>query len=93
MDKNITTQEAVGHLMKALNEDPDYRETWKANIAMAFKDEFSNNTFGAIQHVDEVDIHLIANNAADNFLDLLTKNEYKYMVHLPDGSSFFTATI
>lgn len=60
-------------LVKAFTDDPDYRETWKANIAMAFKDAYSNAERNAA--ADEVDfnpnIHTIANEAADNFLNTL----------------------
>lgn len=60
------TKQAVETLVKALKEDPDYRESWKANIAMAFKDAYDNADV-----MDE--IHTIANTAADNFLNILCK--------------------
>ena len=59
-------KEAVEILVKALKEDADYRESWKANIAMAFKDTYDNADI-----MDE--IHTIANAAADNFLNLLCR--------------------
>ena len=55
--------EAVKVLIDALNTDPGYRESWKANIAMAFKDEMKR---------DGDNIHEAAQRAADNFLNLLT---------------------
>lgn len=65
----------VGDLIKELQEDPDYRRVWKDNIAMAFKDEYhwylNNNE---LLKVDSSDVHQIANNAADNFLTLLCKD-------------------
>lgn len=65
---------AIKTLVKNLKEDPAYRVSWKANIAMAFKDESSRRkgvlaltpTFTFDDAVNE-----IANRAADNFLDLL----------------------
>lgn len=56
-------------LTKALQEDEDYRRTWKDNIAMAFKDEYwrTNLWFAPTRN----EIHEIANNAADNFLNIL----------------------
>jgi len=54
--------EAVKILVKALNKDPDYRRSWKANIAMGFKDAYS----------EEKTIHEIANEGADRFLNILT---------------------
>lgn len=56
---------AVKTLVSQLSRDEGFYQSWKANIAMAFKDCYSNAT-------DKDDIHKIANNAADNFLSLLT---------------------
>ena len=64
-----TIREAVACLSRHLLNDPDYRYTWQANIAMAFKDEHFRSE-------NKEDIHEIANNAAKNFLRLLT-NHYK----------------
>ena len=64
-------EEAIKVLCKEL-EDKDYYRSWKANIAMAFKDEFWNT--GAVKDLFKEDmIHIIANNAADNFLKQLMK--------------------
>ncbi len=65
---NNKLQEAVEVLCKALKENEDYYRSWKANIAMAFKDEYSRTP-----EVFKHDIHTIANEAADNFLKQLIK--------------------
>jgi len=62
-------QQAVKVLIEALRNDPSYYEGWKSNIAMSFKDEFSRS----LPKDDDLPIHDIANKAADNFLQLLTK--------------------
>lgn len=66
----ITTEQAVKKLCKALVADEGYWYSWKANIAMAFKDEFDTNGVSST-------VHEIANNAADNFLKLLCRDEIK----------------
>jgi len=63
-------EEAIKVLCKEL-EDKDYYRSWKANIAMAFKDEFVRQRNDSEESSE--DIHLIANNAADNFLKQLMK--------------------
>jgi len=65
--KNTTTKQAVEKLCKELKEDEGYYIVWKANIAMAFKDEF----YRTYPENELAEIHNIANNAADNFLKLL----------------------
>lgn len=65
----MTLKEAVSVLTKHLKEDENYRMTWRANIAMAFQDEYT-------RHQDEpsgqkASIHEISNKAAENFLDVL----------------------
>lgn len=74
--KQSKLKEAIETLTKALKEDGDYRRSWSANIAMSYKDETSrwlhNNRPTFKEEVEEeVNIHEIANNAAENFLDLL----------------------
>ena len=51
--------------------DEDYYRSWKDNIAMAFYDEFVRQRNDSEESSE--DIHIIANNAADNFLKLLIK--------------------
>lgn len=70
---------AMGMFTNALKKDTDWYNSFKANIAMAFKDEFDNQhrkhapTFSKWLFVEN-GLHEIANTAADNFLQLLLKN-------------------
>lgn len=68
-------REAVITLIDNLNSDDDYRYSWQANIAMAFKDEYRRHTES--MHPDDKingeDIHNIANAAAIHFLENLTR--------------------
>lgn len=68
---------AVRTVIEALREDPEYRFGWKANIAMAFYDEFLKAQEEEGFHVEtpHSNIHRIANRAADNFLNLLTRRD------------------
>lgn len=67
-------KKAIKTLIKAMNEDPGYRIGWQANIAMAFIDSEHNyrrkNFKGYLNRTDK---HNIANDAANNFLNLLGK--------------------
>jgi hypothetical protein len=51
-----------------------YYYTWQANIAMAFKDEFDRKGKG---YTSRATVHLLANNAACNFLNLLCSSAEK----------------
>jgi hypothetical protein len=63
---------AVQVITAALLSDVEYRRTWSANIAMAFKDEVSRRNPDCATYVlDREEIHEIANAAAENFLDVL----------------------
>lgn len=70
---NITVADAVKVITQAFKDDPAYRYSWEANIAMAFKDNmrwhFSPGEIPVLQE----DLHKVANKAADYFLDLLSK--------------------
>lgn len=63
----------IDALVSALKNDDGYRETWKANLAMAFVDEYKK--WGDGQSIggpaDRMELHLLANKAADNFLNTL----------------------
>ena len=66
----MTTAEAVKKLTSELKADAGFRESYKANIALAFYDEyFSKENFPETPKM-KVIIHEIANNAADRFLNL-----------------------
>jgi len=60
----MTTQEAVAHLTKALKEDPGYWISWEANIAIRFQDAFH-------EHHKWKGVHEISNIAAKRFLEAL----------------------
>lgn len=57
---------AVSALCRALREDEDFWNSWKANIAMAFQDEVKT-------HRGCGGIHQISNDAAERFLINLTR--------------------
>lgn len=60
-------QSAMQQVIEALKSDEGYFISWQANIAMAFKDELAKRG----KTVDS-EMHEIANQAAKNFLNLLT---------------------
>lgn len=68
MDNKV--KEAVEVLVEALKTDESYRIGWQANIAMAFKDEFTR-TNPDLKSTSEYELHIIANQASNNFLNLL----------------------
>lgn len=75
------TSLATKILVTALKKDKGLREAYHANIAMAFKDncaQFKSKT--GKKSLSKEDIHQIANNAAEYFLQLFC-DEIKY----PEG--------
>ena len=69
MDNSVS--DAVKILTRALNDDLNFRETYKANIAMAFYDEFVEQA----QPNHGLDIHDIANKGAERFLNQWCNNK------------------
>ena len=70
----MITQEAVDHLIKELNNDPSYRISWQSSIAMSVYDsayQYKKKT--GKRYLTLVDIHTIANDAANNFISQLSK--------------------
>lgn len=68
-------QNVAPAFIELLKEDKDYRESFMANIAMAYKDEFHRQYDG----VNETKIvHSVGNQAAKNFIDLLTNTKNTY---------------
>jgi len=67
----ITTEQAMNQLTKALREDPGYRLKWKINIVKAFMDDWQlaheRLGYNAIQTNEQV--YVIANKAADRLLE------------------------
>lgn len=61
---------AIKIVTERIKSDKELRISYIANIAMAFKDEFHRNKK---KYKNSTDIHIIANNAAENFIDLWCK--------------------
>jgi hypothetical protein len=59
----------ITDLVKALKKDEGYYITWKANIAMAFFDATLRKT----NRISRKLLHEVANEAADNFIQMLMK--------------------
>ena len=65
----MNIQKAVEKIQETLKEDKEYREVWKANIAMAFQDEFKDWVERKVGRNKAPDhIHEISNKAADRFV-------------------------
>ena len=71
MKKRTPLSLAVGLLVRTLKKDTNYYRTWKANIALAFYDEYCR-TKG---YKSRAILHKIANQSADNFLQLLMRSK------------------
>lgn len=62
----------IEKLKEGLKNDPDVRLAWESNIAMAFYDEYlSYKKYMDKRYINHKDLHIIANDAASNFIDLL----------------------
>lgn len=71
IEMNEKILEALSVIVDELKKDKSegsFYHTIQSNIAMAFKDEFDRKGKG---YTSRATIHLIANNAAKQFLDLL----------------------
>ncbi len=69
---------ALKTLVAEIKKDPEYRQVWESNIAMAFKDNYSQYKMRNNKRVmSNGDIHVIANNAAEYFIKLCC-DEIKY---------------
>jgi hypothetical protein len=73
MSKKV--EEAVQTLREAFKNDPDFRDTYKANIAVCMQDEHHEYTKKGKKHVGVKAIHEISNKGADRFLDLFCQQE------------------
>jgi hypothetical protein len=61
-------------IVKMIKEDPEMFYGYQSNIAMAFYDEYLRYKEDHIKkYVNKKDLHIIANDAAENFLNLLIK--------------------
>ena len=63
-----TLPKAVKKLQKELKEDLQLREGYKANIAMAFYDEYEDAMNNGVPQVKHLTLHKISNKAAERFL-------------------------
>ena len=79
-ERDIFNKNSIKHAVKipanALKTDESYRIGWQANIAMAFKDEFYR-TNPDLKSTSEYELHIIANQASNNFLNLLCEDATK----------------
>lgn len=73
----MNTKNAILKITTELKNDKEYRESWKSNIAMAYKDcEYWYRRKTGKKSLNKQDKHIIANNAAEHFIKLLC-GEYK----------------
>lgn len=63
-------KQAIHTLQAELLNDEDFRRSWTSNIAMAFKDNYHRSK---LKYKSKGDIHIIANNAAEEFITQLCK--------------------
>ena len=72
-------KEAISKITTELKNDIDYRRSWSANIAMAYKDcEHWYKQKTGKKQLNKEDKHIIVNDAAEHFLKLLC-DEYKFV--------------
>lgn len=70
----MTTKEALEHLVKQFKDDPSYRISWVSNIAVSFCDQtYRYKKRTGKKYLTAVDVHIIANDAANDFLNQLSK--------------------
>jgi len=71
---NITIEQAMDRLRKAMKDEPDYAYSWHANIAMACYDSVKIADQEAINHVDDTLDHMeamrIGNEGASRFMKI-----------------------
>ncbi len=66
---------AVKAVREAIQNDPDYHETWKSNIAVCLQDEIRRyKKLNNLEKLSERDLHQVTNNAAEEFLKLFCKD-------------------
>lgn len=71
----MRVSDAIEVIADQLKSDSGYRQGWLDNIAMSFKDEWSRAVDDGGLPATSEQIHVIANKAADNFLNLLCKEQ------------------
>lgn len=61
-------------IVDLIKNDEEMFYAYQSNIAMAFKDEYKKYKKDRIKkYINKGDLHIIANNAAENFLNILIK--------------------
>jgi hypothetical protein len=74
MAQQTELEKAISIITNEIKNDVGYRESWKANIAMAYKDcEHWYKQETSKKQLNKEDKHIIANNAAEHFLNLFCK--------------------
>lgn len=75
----MSIKNEIEQMTNAMKKDKEYRNSFKATLAMSFKDNYYQykKKTGKKQMSNE-DIHIIANNGADYFLRLLC-DEIKFI--------------
>jgi hypothetical protein len=72
--KNKKVVDIVNSLSFILENDEDYKRAWIANIAMSYIDsEHWYKKRKKKKYLNKIDKHTIANEAAENFLNILMK--------------------
>lgn len=75
---NKFVKHAVEILQSAIIHDADYRDSWKASIAMAFKDEWEKLPQMKTQLTSANTIHEVANGAAERFINQFTEKQNQF---------------
>jgi hypothetical protein len=71
MSKTKPRKSPIKDLVRALNKDEGYRETWHANLSMAFRDNY-RWYMRKKRRPSHADLRAIGNLAANYFLGILT---------------------
>lgn len=65
-------EEAIKTYREAFKKDKGFRESYKANIAMSFRDEYDRVRKEKGRPLNLLEIQEVSNRAADNFINLWT---------------------
>jgi hypothetical protein len=72
----------LDNLKTALRSDNDYRSVWISNIAMSYLDiEKSYKDKTHKKYLNKQDRHIIANDAAKNFIQILLQDDVEYFTN------------
>lgn len=68
----MNTKESVKQLINQLKKDKEFRETWKASIAVSFLDAVAKyKKLKKKKVLTQKDFYIISNNVAEFFLEIL----------------------